>query len=92
MDGESKDQVARLFEAVDDQHPPPGSEDEAQWVPACVELPADVGELLKDVQGVLDATLGIGWKAVGDDHAAEILHRYRAQPDFGQRPTARRVG
>jgi hypothetical protein len=83
LDGENEDLVAGLFEAVDDQHPSPGSEDEAHRVPASVELPADVGELLEDAQGALDAVLGIGWKAVGDDHAVEVFHRDCAQPDFG---------
>lgn len=47
LDGKDKDQVARLIEAVDHQHPSPGSEDEAHRVPTPVELPADAGELLK---------------------------------------------
>jgi hypothetical protein len=54
-------------------------------VPASVESPADVGELLEDSQGMLDASLGIRRKAVSDDQTVEILHRDHAQPDFGQR-------
>jgi hypothetical protein len=84
LDGENKDQVARLVEVVDDRHPSPGSEDEAHRVPASVELPADAGELLDDAQGARDAILGIGGKAVGNDHAVEIRYRDHAQPDFGQ--------
>lgn len=92
LDGENEDQVARLFEAVDDQHPSPGSEDEAHRVPASVESPADVGELLEDSQGALDASLGIRRKAVGDDQTVEILHRDHAQPDFGQRTYNSSIG
>ncbi len=54
-------------------------------MPASVKLPSDAGELLKNSQGALNAILGIGRKAVGDDHTVEILHRNHAQPDFGQR-------
>jgi len=70
---------------VDDQHPAPRAEDEAQACPTTVQLRSESWELLELAEHAARPSAGVLGKAVGADQPVEVLDRSLGELDCGQR-------
>ena len=73
MDRDHRDTVTGLIELVDDQHPTPRAQNEAQTGPAALKFRSQTGELLERCERPADTLASVRMKCEGHDQAVKVL-------------------